>query len=366
MAKYIFLATFVLGFLFQWNIWNSEYLLDLGMWSNQAFYVDTGNPDQFNAKWAYGHPGGPIILSMIFAHKVFDWPYSKDSMVFLMAILNSILIASISTFCFLFRRNSLWWVAVFGTLSIHRMFFNTTPPTGLVSFLLLFLCLITLYISENKEKIRIPILLLWSLLVGLSIATRADIGFIIATFCSFVIWRYVGWKPLFLLLVNAFFIFCMFDPFMWFMPVQHVRDLLAKIVYHYADFRVKHMWFLEVINISLLSLFGMLSFVFSFFYKKGKYLPIPAFFGWFLLATTSILYYIFMTANYQVSRYYTPLIFIWETLLSLFLFSMIEKSYDGVANRQSQFLTRRRAEITIIALLVGLQVGLSLDYLVFM
>ncbi len=336
------------------------------MWSDQAKYFDTGDIEQFNAKHAYGHPGGPIILGMVLAHHVFSVPYTKDSMVFFMAFLNSLLIACISVCCFMLRRNSFWWVAVFGTLSIHRMFFNTTPPTALASFLLVFLCLLTLCICEQKEKIKTSVLLLWSVLVGLSIATRADIGIFVSAFISLILWRFIGWKALFLLLLNAFFVFFIFDPFMWFMPVQHIKDLFSKIVYHYADFRIKRMWLLEVVNISFISFLSMLSFVFTFFYKKGKFLFMPAVLGWSLLGMTFFLYYIFMTANYQVSRYYMPIIFIWETFFYLFLSTTIENTQITSTGGKAGVLTKRGAEIIIVSLLIGLQVGLSLDYLVFM
>jgi len=50
--------------------------------------------------------------------------------------------------------------------------------------------------------------------------------------------------------------------------------------------------------------------------------PVPHKFIYILFPLTILLYWIFLTSQYQATRYFLPLINIWQTLLPLFIFSL--------------------------------------------
>ena len=128
-----------------------------------------------------------------------------------------------------------------------------------------------------------------------------------------------------MLIVGAVLVFIAADPFMWFMPMQHLKDLVYKAVFHYAEFHSTHLNLVTLLAISSLTIISIclaLSYLLS---SKKLGSPLPRAFILTLLPATLVLYVIFMTARSQGVRYYMPIIFIWEVLLPLFLFALAEK-----------------------------------------
>ena len=232
---FVLIFSFIIAFFFQWTRWKTFDFLDSSVWSNQAKYVETGDPQEFNALAAYGHPGGPIIEGTIVLHKMFKKSYN-DSLVMFMTILNSLVITAICILCCLLRKNNLWWIAVLSTLSLSVMYDFSTPPSAIVSPLIVLMSLLTLYFYENKNKIKIQYFLIFSFVIGLAVATRVDIG----VFCALVFLLFlrfkntINWKGFFIIAFGSVISFILFNPFMYFMPIQHTRDLISKIIFHYA------------------------------------------------------------------------------------------------------------------------------------
>ena len=151
LILFIFIFSFIVAGFFQWTRWKSFDFIDVYMWSHQAQFVQTGNPEEFNTKEAYGHPGGPLIEGTIAIHQAFNISYDYALIIFI-SIFNALVIAASCALCFLLRKNNLWWLAVLSALSFNIMYNVATPPTALVSPLIVLLCLLTLYFYENKEK----------------------------------------------------------------------------------------------------------------------------------------------------------------------------------------------------------------------
>ena len=320
----IFIVIFITSLLLQGIQWREFDMADSGMWGHEAQYVLNNDPREFNFLEAYGHPGGPIIEGAIAFHQLLKLPYDQAVLAFV-TLLNSLSIAGICALCFILRKNNLWWVAVFGILSLNRLYEYATPPTAIAATLIVFLCLLTLYIYENKERSEPLYLVLWGLIVGLFIATRADIGVFSLLMFLVLIFKSIGWKKIGLLLGETFLAFLIFDPFMWFMPFQHIKDLIFKIVYHYAEFAQNHMGFVAVLSLSFLAFISIFLSIQFLLFRKKLISPLPPVFIKILILMTAILYVIFLTSHIQAPRYFLPIIFIWETFLPLFIFSLIEK-----------------------------------------
>ena len=274
MSKHFFIFIFIFSFIvagfFQWTRWKElDDFIDGSMWSHQAEYVQTGNPSEFDAKAAYGHPGGPLIEGTIAFHQAFNISYDYSLIIFI-SIFNALIIAVSCALCFILRKNNLWWLAVLSALSFNIMYNVSTPPTALVSPLIVLLCLLTLYFYENKEKIKTPQTLFFAFILGLAVATRADIaGFYALAFLIFLLYeKAINWKKFLIIASGSFVFFALFDPFMYFMPWQHIKDLFAKIIFHYGEINPSHM---TLENIAAISSFGFccnLPFSRSFIYEE--------------------------------------------------------------------------------------------------
>ena len=143
-----------------------------------------------------------------------------------------------------------------------------------------------------------------------------------------------------------------------------MKDLVEKAAYHYAEFEPYHIPLATVLNISSFLIVSMvLSFCFLLLQKKlPQVLPFGFLYALYIL--TAIVYATFLTAHYQATRYFLPIIFIWETFLPLFLFSLIgEIHLDFLKTQQGQVIARRWMYIIISALLIGLPLAMFINAL---
>ncbi len=318
---------FFIALIIQGATWKEFGMTDSRMWGSQAKYVLSSDPRQFNFAEAYGHPGGPIIEGTIIIHKLFPWlPYDQSVLVFI-TIFNSLIITAICALCYLLRKDKFWVAAVLGVLSLNRLYEYATPPSAVAPLLLVFLCLLTLYAYEHKTEIRPSMLVLWGVVGGLLFATRADTGGLSgAVFLIFLLaTKSINWGKLWLPLGAAAASFVVADPFMWFMPIQHLSDLVHKFTFHYVDFVPSHLTFMNIFHVSSLSLLCIFFAIIFLFPSKKIVSPLPRTFVLTNIFLTVILYIVVLTADFQSIRYLLPVLFIWEIFLPLYIFSLVDK-----------------------------------------
>lgn len=318
MAKKIFILSFLVAFVIQGFIFIKIGIVDLEMWANQAQYVQTDNPGQFDFSRAYGHPGGPIIEFSIFAHKTFGVSYQNSILIYIV-FLDSLIIAASAALCYKLWGNNLLWPIVTIGLSSNWVYAFSTPPSITSSILLTFLCLLSLYIY--KVRSGIPLFALWTLVAGLSAATRIDISSVITMALIIFLKPKVSWREFFGILLATFVFFIIFDPFMWFMPLQHIKDLIFKIFYHYDQIDPSKIGFSLLATISSPVILGIF---FSTALLIAKKESLPGRFILVLIVTTVFLYIIFLSAKYKAPRYFVPTMNIWQTFLPVSIFALTE------------------------------------------
>ena len=347
----IFFCIFIASFLLQGLRWKEFNIADGKMWGNEAQYVQNNDPREFDFLAAYGYPAGSIIEGNIIVHKVLNISYDQ-ALLIIITLLNSLGIAGICIMCIILRGNNLWWMAVFGTLSLNRLYEYATPPTAVAAVFIVLLCLLTLYIYEQREKSKSPYLVLWSLTAGFFISTRADIGVFSFIIFLFLIFKSVGWKKAGILTAASFLSFVIFDPFMWFMPLQHIKDIIFKIFYFYAEQTQTSLGFVALLSISFLACISLFLGISFLFLRKKTTPPLPVYFIVTLLIMTLGFYIIILKSHFQAERYFLPIIFIWEVFLPLFIFYLIEKidlTFLTIPNDQNKI--RKIFQIFVIMLL---------------
>ena len=357
----LFVGIFIASFIFQEIRWRETGMTDNGMWGDEVQYILQGNPKEFDFLAAYGHPGGPVIEGAEITHALTGLPYAQ-SVVFFVELFSSLIITVICAVCIALKKNNLWWIAALITMSLNRLYQYGTPPTIIAAALVVLLCLLTLYIYENKERLRPWHLLFWGFVAGLSIATRADIGIFSFVVFLLLISKKIGWKKVALLACEAFLIFAIFDPFMWFMPFQHIKDLIFKITYHYQNITPSYIGLSSILSFSSLAFLSIFLSMFFLFSKRRLVSPLPPIFVKVLIFMTSILYIIFLTAHSQAERYFLPIVFIWEVFLPLYIFSLIQEMHItlpfGILKNEPQ--TTKFLQILFILILLFYQIFLSL------
>jgi hypothetical protein len=366
---YLFAAAFCAACLGQGFVFFEVGILDEAFWSDQARYVEAGSPEQFNAAHAYGHPGGPVILGTIVVHHLAGISYETALPVFL-TLFNSVVIAAIAAVCQRLRPDSLWWLPVLGTLSVDKLYAVSTPTSAVVGPLLVLLTLVTLRITLGileQKNVSWRWRAGWSLVAGLAVATRFDIGSI-TTACLFaVLMGAMGttpsWRQLAGMAAAACAVFVICDPYMWHMPVQHVSDLLGKAALHHQTFARNRLDLGEVASLSSLAFLGLAFTLLEQAVPGAAWKKLPAVFVWALLALTVALYGIFLSARYQAVRYFIPIVFIWQAVLPLQLFDRIAGlRFQSLRTEASRARVRQLVVAVVVLLLVGSQLAFLLGH----
>jgi len=361
MRHHLFIAAFFVACLGQGFVYFNVGILDEGFWSDQARFVEAGSPEQYNPAHAYGHPGGPIILGTIAVHHVAKAAYETALPVFL-TIFNGMVIAAITTLCRRLRPDSLWWLPVLGTLSFDKLYAVSTPTSAVAGPLLVLLTLLTLRIVEQGAASRRGSAG-WSVVAGLAVATRFDIGAITTLFLFVVLATTLRWRKLIGMAVAAFAVFAVCDPYMWYMPVRHVGDLLGKAALHHQTFTPNRLDPGEVVSLSAQAFLGLAFTLLTQTVPGVTRKKLPAVFVWALIALTVALYAVFLSASYQAVRYFIPIVFIWQSILPLQLFELVEGlPFPSLRTESARTRARRLCAAVVTLLLVGSQVYFLLDH----
>lgn len=323
LFKKIFITTFVVSlglFALQYKI----NVVDVPLWAEQA-QVFEEHTTPFKTMDAYGHPGGPLLIGTIFIHKILPSISYTDAITIFISITSAFIVAAICVLAFVLKRNYIWLFTLLFILSINRLYYSSTPPTTLSTLLSIFLCLLSLYIFERKEKVKNIGIVSWGIISGILIATRVDTGGYLTLMFGVLLLYSVGFKRTWLALISSIIAFCIFDPFMWFEPIQHVRYLVWYLFNHYRGDSLESIISFPVIFYD--SFFAWLS-IFSagilVYFKHTSKKVLPIVFLILLVVMTIVLYCIVLTSHYQVMRYLYPIILIWETFLPLFMFSIVQ------------------------------------------
>lgn len=326
---------FIIVFVFQYFFWNTLSFYDDTMWAKQAQDVLTANPERFNPATAYGHPGGPIIEGVIILQKITNLSYLQTLYLFL-ALAGSMCIVITSYFCHKLTQGYTWPVSTVLILTINSIYPYGTPPSILASLLVVFLAIYTLYLS--RKTISNKLIIFWSILSGILIATRFDIGTIM-TCCFWVLLvPRVTKKQILLTICIPLITFIICDPFMWSMPIKHIQDILSKVLYHYNEFTPTHLSFISVVSISGLTFTSMLIGLYMVLFKRKDFALFSKKFLLLLLFITVTLFYIFLNSHYQTQRYFMPLLLLWEVFLPFFIYSLIQKN-THINSKLKDFLT---------------------------
>jgi hypothetical protein len=332
---------------FQWARWSGLNNSDIGMWNIEADAVVHGGPEEFNFLGAYGHPGGPILEGTILARAI-GIPFEYDQAIIVcISVLVGLATVAACVLCFLLRANMYWCAGVVSIVSLNWLYQFATPPSTVASAFFVVLLLVVLYLYEHRETPALQAGLLLGGSAGACIATRTDIGvFGFSIFLIFLLLvKRLSLRGAVIAIVTTTGVFVLLDPFMWFMPLEHIGDLIYKVTYHYADIAQAHVTITSLLHIATLSLMSIALCIYFLFAKRKEPLPRP--FVFVLLGMSVVWVSIFLTAHSQAERYFLPILFAWEVLLPLLMLSFVDQFFST-----SSFKIRHTYSVGIVLVVV--------------
>ena len=141
---------------------------------------------------------------------------------------------------------------------------------------------------------------------------------------------------------------------MWFMPIQHIKDLVYKITFHYYEYYPTYLRPSEILDFSILTFLSMFLSAFLIFKREKIASPIPINFLVVMLLITAFLYNVFLTARYQAPRYFKPLILIWETFLPIFIFSLLPLiNFEFLKKEKSKKIALNIVSVFVVIILIS-------------
>ena len=324
------------------------------MWANQIQYFLNNNPAVFNFHAAYGHPGTTLVgLGSLF-HILFGLSFST-SLTLSAALLIAAATAACAALCFLLQPQSLWWFTTGFILTLSRFYIDATPPTAAVMPFITLIVLTSCWLwGKNRSVSRCPYLL-WGVILGLSAATRLDVSLLVGMPLFILLSYRSGIRVIVPIFIGGVVSFFIADPFLWFMPVQHVIDLFSKFTLHYSYLGAGRplLWFEWVQGIPL-ALIAITWFLILYLRRRLiNVIPtqvLLVFLGISLLAVLML-----TTSNFQAIRYLYPLIIVWEIFLPLFALQSCPRKNYGQVSFMSGSLDAKTARV-ILGFIIPTQV----------
>jgi hypothetical protein len=317
MACTIFFGVFAYSFLILWAIRAHMDFLDKTMWVRQIEYFVVGDPRMFDFFAAYGHPGTTIVALGSFFHVGLDASYD-NSLALSMGLLVSVTTAACASLCFLLRPQLHWWVAAAFILCFGRLGFYSTPPTAVVIPFLTLIVLAAWFLYDAQER-RLPrMFVLWGGAIGFSSATRIDASLLVSGPLVLLLWHRHGRRVLLPTAAGILVSFVAGDPFLWFMPVQHLKDLLHKFTFHYASSFTGSIMLCDLAHAIPFAVLSIALLLVLTCWRRRPFAVPPAIIFTFLGITVLALVLV-SRSSFKAIRYLYPLIVVWEVFLPLFL-----------------------------------------------
>lgn len=324
-AQYIFYGIFLFSFAVQLAMRKQYIFLDTAMWADQIKYFLTNDPRVFDYYAAYGHPGTTLIVLGSLLNLIFGFSYNTAIIISISTLVAGTT-AACSVLCFLLYQRLYWWLTTAIMLTFNRLSMYSTPPTEAVMPFIVLIVLATWWTLEQKHTIPKRRFFILGCIFGLSAATRLDVSLLVCIPMAILIMYRQGQKPALLLSIGVGTSFFLANPFLWFMPLQHLSDLIHKFTLHHNLFDRHQV--IETINYMHASPLAIVSVLCAYILLCQRRLSpiIPSQIIIVYSGISVIGLIMVISSTFQAIRYLYPLIIVWEILLPLFVFERFSPS----------------------------------------
>lgn len=342
-----FLLLLLVSLIIQAALWRNTVILDVHPWSHLVTSLAKWDDGVFN-EFTQGYPNTPVLMLAVTAYRLFGIP-AEAAFAGALAVIIATLAALTGMICYYLRPNILWWVAAPLMLSFNSLLPSATPPTAVVAVALVPLALFALLLLENKyHSLPRRQALLFGALFGFCVASRFDFALAIGLPLVVAIASRRGWHMIGWIVLSTLVSFLVLDPFMWFMPAQHLTAMVHKLSYHalhYTD--GKRLAYAALPQYIAFGLFGVALAVCSAIVPKLRVVS-RLFLGVMFAVTFGLTIGLSLSA-YQPIWYTLPSVVFWEIMAPLFIlnFARYFTPPPQIAN-QKLFLQSSQVFITLI------------------
>jgi hypothetical protein len=306
--------------------------VDSSLWADEIKFILTQDARAYDFYGAYGHPGTTIVELGILFHKLFGISFN-NSVALAISLLVAGAAAACSALCFLIDSRSLWWLATGLVLLLNRMYLNATPPTTVVMPFMALIILSAWWLWERQLEASDWRYVAWGVVIGLSAATRLEVTVLVAIPMVLTVSYHKGSITMLPTFAGALLGFIVADPFLWFMPIRHVTDLVRKFTIHYAHYSSSKIDPVDFINFMWLAALSFCWALFLFYKRRlADIMPLPIVVVFSLISVLSLIG--MFSSTFQAVRYLFPLIVVWEVLLPLFALKTVA-IYPSLAKSQN-------------------------------
>lgn len=318
-ARNIFCGVFIFSFVTQVALRSYYTYLDTSMWADQIKYFLSNDPRVFDYYAAYGHPGTTLVELGCLLNRVFGFSYNNAIIISISTIV-AMATAACSAVCFSLHQWSYWWLTTAVILTFNRLSLYSTPPTEAVMPFIVLIVLFTWWVIEKGHIKSGRRFFMLGCIAGLSAATRLDVTLLVCMPMTALIWHKYGHKAILYTSFGVGVSFFLANPFLWFMPVQHLNDLVHKFTLHHNQFnRHEAIRMISFVHASPLAVVSIVwSCILLFQRRIALIIPARIIVVYFCISVFGLI--VILSSSFQAIRYLYPLIIVWEILLPLFVF----------------------------------------------
>jgi hypothetical protein len=355
-TRAIFYAVFVLSLIVQLATKYLEPLPDSNIWADQIHYFLHNDPRQFDFSAAYGHPGGTLVALGSLLHRCFGAP-CPDALIISVSFIVAGGAAASAALCYRLHPQTLWWLSTAIILNFNRLSIYATPPTECAMTLVVLIVLAACWRWEQPADRSGAWFFFWGGGMGMLAATRLEIALLVGgPLLLLSLYRH-GRRAFFPALAGSLVCFFLADPYLWFMPGQHLRDLVYKFTLHHDQYRhqVAIQWteYLHAFPWALVSIIWTLQLLAR--RRLTGLVPTPVICLLLGMLATALL--AVLSSDFQAVRYFYPLLIVWEILLPLLLFARFSPAGSFVPTASGRRLVA--SSRAILAYLLISQVATS-------
>ncbi len=351
-VKSIFWKVFLFAFVIQ-MVKTTIYITDGEMWAQQIQHFLNSSSAVFNFRAAYGHPGTTLVGLGCLFHILFGFSFNI-ALTLSVALLIAAVTAACAALCFLLQPQSLWWFTTGFILTLSRFFVTATVPTAAVMPFITLIVLASCWLWVRTISTSGWHYFLWGIMLGLSAATRLDISLFVGIPFFILLSYRSGIRVMVPILTGGLISFIFADPFLWFMPVQHVIDLWSKFTLHYSNYGTERLipW-MEWIHGIPLAILAIAWFLVLYLRRRLSDV-IPAQVLLVFLGISLLAVLLLTSSKFQTIRYLYPLIIVWEIFLPQFALQNCPRN-NGQVSFMSGSLDAKTARV-IMGFIIPTQV----------
>lgn len=315
-----FMLLLVFCVLVQAIIWHSTDFTDKRVWTTRTENLATDLYQLSPPVTAHysGHPGMTVLIPAALLHVA--GLAAEESLRWSMAFVNGIIVACIFRVARALQPHSVWWLAAGTIVLAQPLHLQASPTNTIMATLTVLIMLLAWYVYTRPPQLK-QYLLFLGIALGAGLATRFVFAGALCLAIGFLTALRFRKKLAFLAIV-ALVSFVLFDPLLWSDPVTHIVYMLGRADTHFSNIDALTLRYSDFLLFAPFAIFSLLTWLLLLVPKLKQYQPIPHSVGWVLFIFTVVITVIYLDAQGKSLRYFYPLIFVWESLLPLFLISL--------------------------------------------